>query len=76
MRSEEMISSGLRSKFEETHCSKKGSGSFGTSDKCSYSRRIDSLLNKNVMTITYNEVNFNRFGFHLHNLALTHTHTL
>merc|ERR1740128_917044 len=58
-RSEMEISRELMSKVEETKCRKtsKDSGDVSdVSDECVSARRISSRLNKNVVTITYNDM--------------------
>ena len=57
-RSEKEISPELVSKFQEIKCQKGSprSWSSGVSDECASARRVSSLLNKNVITVTYNDV--------------------
>lgn len=59
-RSEKEISPELVSKFQETKCRKssKFSKSGDISDECVSARRMSSLLNKNIVTITYNDVSY------------------
>ena len=59
-RSEEEIPSTVHSKLQERECAKQELFGRGVSEECLSTRRLASILNKGVVTIDYNEVNYSR----------------